>query len=89
MDWRAFASAFGLVFLAELGDKTQIATMLLAAKTETPFTVFLGAALALVINVSIAVVLGTAIMRIVPQDYIRYGAGALFLVHGVLILVGQ
>lgn len=89
MDWRLFGTAFGLVFLAELGDKTQLATMMLSARSGSPGTVFFGAILAMVINVGLAAVLGAAVIRVVPQEYIRYGAGALFLALGGLILLGR
>ncbi len=89
MDWRMLGTAFGLVFLAELGDKTQLATMMLAAGTESPLAVYFGAALAMLLNVGLAVLLGTAVMRVVPQEYIRYGAGGLFIVLGTLVLLGR
>lgn len=89
MDWRMLGTAFGLVFLAELGDKTQLATMMLAAGTESPLAVYFGAALAMLLNVGLAVLLGTAVMRVVPLEYIRYGAGALFIVLGTLVLLGR
>ncbi|MFW5806994.1 MAG: TMEM165/GDT1 family protein, partial [Spirochaetota bacterium] len=41
MDWKIFAATFSTIFLAELGDKTQLACILMAAKTEKPVTVFL------------------------------------------------
>ncbi|MFO8059487.1 MAG: TMEM165/GDT1 family protein [Bacillota bacterium] len=89
MDWRLFGSAFGLVFLAELGDKTQLATMMLSARCGSPVTVFLGAILAMVINVGLAAILGAAVVRVVPQEYIRYGAGGLFVILGGMILLGR
>lgn len=89
MDWRMLGTAFGLVFLAELGDKTQLATMMLAAGSDSPLAVYFGAALAMLLNVGLAVLLGTAVMRVVPQEYIRYGAGALFIVLGTLVLFGR
>jgi len=88
MNWQMFASAFGLVLLAELGDKTQLATMMLAARSDSPFAVFLGAMFAMLVNISLAVLIGTVIMQYVPEEYIRYGAGALFFVLGGLILAG-
>lgn len=89
MDWRLLASAFGLVFLAELGDKTQLATMMLAARAESPVNVFLGAMLAMLVNVSLAVIVGSVLVRVIPEDYIRYGAGLLFFVLGGLMLLGR
>jgi len=87
MDWRLLASAFGLVFLAELGDKTQLAVMMLSAESESPWTVFFGAGGALLASTLLAVLFGTALTRVVPEEYLRIGAGLLFLVLGALILI--
>ncbi len=89
MDWRLLGTAFGLVFLAELGDKTQLATMMLSARSGAPTTVFFGAVMAMVINVGLAAIFGAAVVRVVPEAFIRYGAGTLFLVLGGLILLGR
>jgi putative Ca2+/H+ antiporter (TMEM165/GDT1 family) len=47
MDWRVILTTFGVIFLAELGDKTQLAAMTLAAQTRRPWAVFIGASVAL------------------------------------------
>ena len=82
MDWKLFASTFGLIFLAELGDKTQLATFALAAGTHSKVSIFLGAAIALVLTSAVAVILGETVTRLVPEVWLRRGAGALFLVLG-------
>ncbi len=87
MDWRILASTFGLVFLAELGDKTQLAVMMLSAETESPWTVFLGAAGALIASTALAILIGTALTRVVPEQYLRIGAGILFFVLGILMII--
>jgi Ca2+/H+ antiporter, TMEM165/GDT1 family len=87
MDWKVIASTFGVVFLAELGDKTQLATLSMAASARSRLAIFLGAAAALAATSAIAVLLGEAIGRAVPEIWIRRAAGALFLVLGVLYLV--
>jgi putative Ca2+/H+ antiporter (TMEM165/GDT1 family) len=89
VDWRLALSTFGLILLAELGDKTQMATMLLAAKSEAPFTVFVGAAAALVTSAVLGTVFGEAITRLVPEGYIHMGAGVAFILLGALLLVGR
>ena len=89
MDLRLFLSTFGLVFLAELGDKTQLATLSLAASGRSRLTVFLGAAAALVVTSAIAAVAGEAAARWVPAVWIQRIAGAGFLVMGVLLLLGR
>ena len=77
-----------MVFLAELGDKTQLATFCLAADCNPKVSVFFGAALALVLSTLIAVVFGSTLNRLVPESYIKIGAGIFFVVTGVWMLVG-
>ena len=89
MDWRLFGSTFALVFLAELGDKTQLATLSLAASGRSRLLVFLGAATALVATSAIAVLVGEGLARVVPEIWIRRAAGAGFLVLGALFLLGK
>jgi putative Ca2+/H+ antiporter (TMEM165/GDT1 family) len=89
MHWRTFASTFALVFLAELGDKTQLATLSLAASGRSRVLVFLAAASALVATSAIAVLVGEGLVRLVPEAWIRRVAGIGFLVMGVLFLLGK
>lgn len=87
MDYKLFLSTFALIFLAELGDKTQLAAMARTASSESgKWVVFAGASAALVVSTLIAVVFGAALTRVVPQNYIRGAAGILFVLFGVLIL---
>jgi rubrerythrin len=89
MNWKLYLSTFALIFLAELGDKTQLAAMARAAAGEgAKWTVFAGASSALVLSTLIAVLAGTALTRVVPEHYIKIAAGVLFVVFGSLILVG-
>ncbi len=87
MDYRVLASAFALIFLAELGDKTQLSVLTLSAQTGQPIPVFVGAALGLTASSLLAAAIGGALARIVPLEYVRYGAGVLFIVFGALILL--
>lgn len=87
--FQVFLSTFGLVFLAELGDKTQLATLLLAAQQRTVWPVFLGSASALVLSSLIGAVAGSALSRVVPASYIQAGAGIAFVVLGILLLLGR
>jgi putative Ca2+/H+ antiporter (TMEM165/GDT1 family) len=87
MDWKLFGSTFVAIFLAELGDKTQLATLSLAAGSRSKWAVFAGSAIALVATSAIAVGAGEAIARLVPPIWIRRAAGVLFLALGVLFLV--
>jgi len=78
-------ASFGLVFLAELGDKTQLAVVALASRTKAPWVVFLGAGAALLLSTGLAVVLGGLLGRFLPPSAIR-------ILHrvagGLLIVVG-
>ncbi len=87
MDWKLCLSTFSIVFLAELGDKTQLATFSLAAGGSSRWAVFIGSALALVATSAIAVLLGGAIGKVVPEIWLRRAAGAAFVALGLLFLL--
>jgi putative Ca2+/H+ antiporter (TMEM165/GDT1 family) len=89
MDLKLLFTTFGLVFLAELGDKTQLATLSLAASGHSRLAVFLGAAGALVLTSSIAVLVGEGLGSIIPPLWIQRAAGASFIVMGVLLVLGK
>ena len=89
MDWRVAFTTFGIIFLAELGDKTQIAAMTMAAQKKRPWEVFLGAALALAAVSAIGVVVGSTLGHYLPVEWIKRVAGAAFIVIGVLVLIGK
>jgi putative Ca2+/H+ antiporter (TMEM165/GDT1 family) len=86
MDIKLLLTTFGLVFLAELGDKTQLATFCFSADCDNRLSVFLGSAGALVLSSLIAVVLGASISRFVSPAAIKIGAGVFFVVVGVWTL---
>ena len=89
MDWRVVLTTFGIIFLAELGDKTQIAAMTMAAQKKRPWEVFIGATIALAAVSAIGVAVGTALGHYLPVDWIKRVAGAAFIVVGVLVLMGK
>ena len=89
MDFRAMLTTFGMIFLAELGDKTQLATFAFAAEGKTRLAVFLGSAGALVLTSLLAVVFGSAVSRLVPANHIKIGAGVLFVLLGLWMLLSQ
>lgn len=84
---KTLLSTYGAVFIAELGDKTQLATLSMSAGTTSKWSVFAGSALALATTSAIAVLAGTAIARFVPPHYLRRIAGAVFIALGVLYIV--
>jgi putative Ca2+/H+ antiporter (TMEM165/GDT1 family) len=88
MDLKIMLTVFITVFLAELGDKTQLATMLFAAdKQVSKWTVFAGAALALVATSALGVVAGSAISNIISPKQLQLIAGAGFIAIGLWTLV--
>ena len=89
LDVRLLLSTFGLVFLAELGDNTQLATLSLAASGSSRLAVFLGSAGALILTSGIAVIVGAALARAVPEVWLQRAAGVGFIVMGVLFLTGK
>jgi Ca2+/H+ antiporter, TMEM165/GDT1 family len=89
VDWKLFVSTFSAIFVAELGDKTQLATLSLAAGGKSRWVVFAGSAMALVATSGLAVLGGELIARTVPPMVVRRAAGIVFLVMGGLFLFGR
>ena len=89
MDWRVIVTTFGAIFLAEMGDKTQLAAMTMAAETKKPFAVFLGAAVALACVSALGVAVGGALGHYLPIVWIKRVAAVAFIAIGVLILFGK
>jgi len=87
MELKVFFTVFAAVFIAELGDKTQLATMLFAADKEvSKWTVFWGAPAALVVATVIGVIAGTVLSEFINERYLNYIAGAGFILIGALTL---
>ena len=86
MDWRLLMTTFLTVFVAELGDKTQLATLGLAADGKSRWTVFAGSAGALVSTSLIAVLAGGLIAQYVPAIHLKRGAALLFIALGMWTL---
>lgn len=87
MDWKIFATVFVSVLIAEMGDKTQLATMLFAADKEvSKWTVFFGASLALVIASGIGVLAGSLLSNYISEKTLHYVAGIGFVVIGLWTL---
>lgn len=89
MDWKIFASAFITLFLAELGDKTQLAVITMTSSTESKLSVFLGASAALVAVTLIGVVFGGVLSQYIPTEWLQRIVAVAFIVIGGLMLLGK
>jgi Ca2+/H+ antiporter, TMEM165/GDT1 family len=89
MDWRVTLTTFGVIFLAELGDKTQLAAMTLAAQTRRPWAVLIGASIALACVSAIGIAVGGVLGEHLPLIWIKRASAVAFIVIGVLILAGK
>ena len=83
----AFGEAFTLNFLAEFGDKTQIAVIILAASYEAPVSVFLGAGLGLTAICAMSVVIGVGLAKVLSEKWLRVVSTVLFIAAGVLLIL--
>jgi Ca2+/H+ antiporter, TMEM165/GDT1 family len=89
MDFRVLLTTFGIIFLAEMGDKTQLAAMTMAAQTKKPWAVLIGASLALAAVSALGVIVGSVIGEYVPLEWVKRTAAIAFIVVGVLMLLGK
>jgi Ca2+/H+ antiporter, TMEM165/GDT1 family len=89
MDWRVLVTTFGMVFLAEMGDKTQLAAMTMAAQSGRPWAVWVGASLALACVSAIGVAVGGVLGNVLPLIWIKRAAAVAFIVIGALMLLGK
>jgi putative Ca2+/H+ antiporter (TMEM165/GDT1 family) len=83
---KLIASTFLMIFLAELGDKTQLSIFALAAHRKAFLSVLIGATGALILTTLIAAALGSIIGRFIPEKVIKIVAGVVFLGFGALTL---
>jgi len=87
MDWKVFALVFVSVFVAELGDKTQLATMLFATdKDISKLTIFLAASAALIVASALGVLAGSLMSEYINEKYLHYIAGVGFIAIGTFTL---
>jgi len=87
MDWKIFVTIFTAVFIAELGDKTQLATMLFATDKEvSKYTVFFAASAALIVATAIGVLAGSLFSEFINEKYLHYIAGVGFILIGIFTL---
>ncbi len=89
MDWKVFWVTLGTVFLAEMGDKTQLAALTMTADTKAPVAVFFGACTALCLATLLGVAFGELAASYVPQSLLKKAAGSAFIIIGVLIFLGK
>jgi putative Ca2+/H+ antiporter (TMEM165/GDT1 family) len=87
--WKIFLTTFGVMFLAEIGDKTQLAVISCTSRFRSPWVVFAGAALALVLATAIGTFVGSFLPALVGEKIIRFVSGGLFILFGILVLFGK
>ena len=85
MDWKLFLTTFGTIFVAELGDKTQLACVLTAADSRNPWIVFVGSSLALITTSLLGVLFAEFICNYVSPEIIKKVAAVAFVIMGALI----
>jgi len=83
MDWKLAMTTFATIFLAEMGDKTQLAIITLSASSQKPLSIFIGGALALTSVTVIAVLAGEAVTKVVPESVLTKIAAVLFVAIGI------
>ena len=89
MDLRVLLTTFGIIFLAEMGDKTQLAAMTMSAQTKKPWAVFIGSSIALAAVSAIGVLVGGFVGDYVPLIWVKRVAAVAFIMIGVLMLLGK
>lgn len=85
MDIRTILTVFAALFLAELGDKTQLAVLAFTAGGRSAWSVFLGASLALIASTALAILVGQALLQVLPPAALRLGAAVVFVAVGLLV----
>ncbi len=86
LSWEIFTLAFSTLFIAEMGDKTQLAVFSLVTDSRAPLSVFLGASLALILVTLIGALFGNLVSKIIPPHFLKIGAGILFVGIGFFTL---
>jgi len=89
MDWKIFLTTFGTIFLAELGDKTQLAAIMMTSKTKLPLSVFVGASTALCLVTLVGVLFGEGLIAVIPQNVLKKVAAGAFIVIGLWMFVSK
>ena len=89
MDWKIFTSTFIMIFLAEMGDKTQFAALAASAGSKSTFSVGLAVVLALSLAGILGVIAGKLVGSILDPKYIKWISGTIFISVGAWILVSK
>ena len=89
MDWRVLIATFGAVFFAELADKTQLVGISMSSKTGRPVSVWLGSVAAYILVTAISVFLGAILGKYFKPELIKYAGASLFIIIGMLMLLGK
>ncbi len=83
MDWKLALTTFTALFIAEMGDKTQLTVITLTSSSQKPLPVFLGGAVALTVVTGLGVLLGEAVTKYVPESLLTRIAAVLFVLIGI------
>ncbi len=89
MDWKTFFSTFSLIFIAEIGDKTQMSAIIMASKSHKIWTVFFAASLALIAVTLVGVLFAEVITNYIPEGVIKKLSAFLFIAIGILIFLDK
>lgn len=87
MNLKVLVASFCLIFLAELGDKTQLTALAFSTSSRSPWSVFLGTSLALICTTALAVVCGEALSRWIPVKILHLASAVMFVLVGLILLV--
>lgn len=87
MDWNLFWVTFGAIFLAELGDKTQLGVLSFSATSKSPITVFIAASIALLAATFMGVLAGTLLAKFINPKALRISGGFLFIAIGLWMII--
>ena len=87
MEWKIIGTTFLLMFIAELGDKTQLLVFARSSETRAPVSVFIGAGAALLLSTAIGVLIGGAVGKL-PDWVVKGVAGSVFIAMGVWTIWG-
>jgi len=83
MDWKLSLTVFTTIFIAEMGDKTQLAVVTMTASSAKRFSVFVGAAAVLALVTVLGVLLGGVVTKWIPETVLKKAAAVLFVGLGI------